>query len=265
MLISAVGVVVAIAATIAVLLLVLGRDEVEKLDPVSSSTADVVRVYTAESTEYWKEYDTKNTADAYAGLLIDDGGRTYEVPATDSVVYSSEDASRNFDGAKRHTETLLAESTQFTIASSQDGRELYQTENKYCQLRDVSGDSKQFALACATKQLVNDQIALAKQLYALYEGQAEAVSFDFNGTVSLVDVTEVNETIRYASLSFNGRASTTAEGYPRLLFGSLNGEWEFLANLNNRGVPSDGKRSVSEADLARMNDEKWGGVFDDVF
>lgn len=264
LLISAIGVVFAIAATVAVLFLVFGRDEVEKLNPATATSADVVRVYAGESEDYWSEYEALDDSKVYAGLLLDSEGRTYEVPAESFLVYKGE-GSRSFGSITAHSERLLSHISEFTVSVSQDARVLYQNASLYCQLHDTEGDSSEVVFACAPKAYVDEQVSLARQLNSLYAGEAEAVTFDFSGTVTLVDETEVNDAIRYATLSYDGVKSTTTEGYPRLLFGAKDGQWEFVANLNNQSVLGDGKRSVSEEDSVRINDEKWEGAFNDVF
>jgi hypothetical protein len=180
------------------------------------------------------------------------------------VFFQARGNPKNFDEVRHETSSVVSD-LGFKTVKDQETSVLYANENKLCQLQQRKTDKPTYSFACLYTETVNTHVALITQLLELYGREDANSSAKVKNTIIQLRPVEANERITYATISFSGEKSSTEQGYPRLLFGSVDGTWEYVANLNNTTVVNDGKRAVSEADLLRMYDDKWEGVLSNVF
>ena len=263
---SAVGVVTVVAITLSVLIFSLGNNVPEHLDPEASTPEQVVAEYVAQTEETWSGFERLDSSLTPSALLYSIDSRDYSFPLAHMVAFvGARPSSLSFD-AIQESAAKAVKRIDFKEVSRDGSQATYENVNKICQVRDISVDDRSmYSFGCEEKPIVLAWAELTDRLLSLYRS-AEPDAAVPSGTVRMrLTETKLNDNMSYATLSFEAEAVGEGQRYPRLLYGSLNGEWEYVANLSNPTVPSDGRRSVSEADLARMNDEKWQGALTDVY
>jgi hypothetical protein len=264
LILSAFGLIAVIAITTGVLIFVLGGTRSEHPDPVSSSPDEVTAYYAKQSSAFWSDFDSLDPGALPVGIVYENGNLRFDIEAQSHVFFQARGNPKNFDEVRHETSSVVSD-LGFKTVKDQETSVLYANENKLCQLQQRKTDKPTYSFACLYTETVNTHVALITQLLELYGREDANSSAKVKNTIIQLRPVEANERITYATISFSGEKSSTEQGYPRLLFGSVDGTWEYVANLNNTTVVNDGKRAVSEADLLRMYDDKWEGVLSNVF
>lgn len=238
------------------------RDEFDALTASSNQVADYYHHKTASG---WESFVVRNADAVHVSFYLNHQGRVFELSEGNAfLMYEKSQSARSFDEVKQEA-TRVFESLKFSVKEDATNSITFENSNKYCQVRTISPPLDSFALHCASSVELEKNAELASKLFKVAErngGVLAGVSEDARVIVSVESTANAN--IQYATLSFSG-AEQSQTGLPRLLFGAIDGRWEYVANLHDASLPSDGKRSVSHEDLARMNDTKWEGYLSNVY
>lgn len=255
-----------VATTIAILIFSLGKNIPERLDPTASTPEQVVADYQLQTAEKWAGFTQLDTDLTPSGLIYESGGRQYSLQLAHVIAFVAPmSAGKSIETTQDEAEKVLAR-IKFKEVSRDPQQALFENVNKLCQVRDISVDNrKMYSFGCVQKQAADEQVALSNSLFSLYEAREPELARSIAATPLRLFEQKVSETVAYATLSFDGEAVTEGQSYPRLLFGSINGQWEYVANVNNSAAVSDGKRSISDEDLIKINDGKWQGALSNVY
>lgn len=245
-------------------IMMLVKPKVSNFDAVSSTPMQVVEHYASESTDFWSDFTVNDSKSVYLGYLDQQNNRIFEYPAKYYTTYQKQNTTYSFDEVKKQSKKTFAK-LGFTKSVESTDFISFDNDTKRCQVRVVFEPVGSYGVSCAAKDDIKSDTALAPRLLELYQNSlGSSVEAVKDSRVSFTLVQSKDPTIQYATMSFSG-AETSNKGLPRPLFGAVDGNWEYVANLFNSDVPSDGQRSVSEADLAAMNSPKWKGYLSDVF
>lgn len=245
-------------------IMMLVKPKVSNFDAVGSTPMQVVERYASESTGFWSDFTVKDSKSVYLGYLDQQNDRIFEYPAKYYTTYQKQNTPYSFDEVKKQSEKTFG-MLGFTKAVESGDFISFDNDTKRCQVRVVFEPLGSYGVSCATKDDIKNDTALAPRLLELYQKSlGSSVQVVKNARVSITVVQTKDPAIQYATMSFSG-AETSNKGLPRPLFGAVDGNWEYVANLFNSDVPSDGQRSVSEVDLVAMNAPRWKGYLSDVF
>lgn len=234
-------------------------------DAQAASPNQVVDYYHQQTASGWESFTVRNADAVSVSLYVNHQGRVFEFSEGNGfLLYEKGQSERTFDEVKQEAASVF-ESIGFLAKEDTAEYVTFANTDKYCQVRTATSPTGSFAVICVSSEKLDEDVKLTSKLYDITKNNGEMLAAVRDDARIIVSVEQTaDESIKYATLSFSG-AEQSPTGLPRYLFGSVNGQWEYVANLHDASIPSDGKRSVSQEDLARMNDAKWEGYLSNVY
>lgn len=260
-----IGAVFVVAVVVIVILwVVLGNNTQRYTRAVAMTPQQVVSEYRQKTTDFLSQYSVLPAENLIMQFKARVDSQYIEFPATNYVEYRKNgDAQRSFEEMSAQTLSVL-KPLAFTQKEAAGSYVTYESPNKICQLQLVKLAAN-FAFGCITRDNVDANVTLSQQLIAAVK-VGEPLLVLPEGATMVIEQVRVDDTLRYATMSFASDAiATSQQGAPRLIFGNLGTSWEYVANLNNSAVQSDGRQRISDTDRARLNDPKWKGELSSVY
>ncbi len=258
------GAVLGAIVVIATLWIVLGNNTRQHTQAVAMTPQQVVTQYQQKAADFLSAYTVLPPENLIMQFKVRTESQYIEFPATNYLEYKQSGTSqRSFEELSAQTLSIL-QSFAFTQQEAAGSYVTYQSPNKVCQLQRVTVGAA-YAFGCMTRDDIDTKVGLSQQLLAAVKVSESSLTLP-EGATLIIDEVRVDNTIRYATMSFASDAITASrQGAPRLLFGNTGSSWEYVANLNNTAAKSDGRQRVSDADRARLNDAKWKGALSSVY
>ena len=251
-------------SVIAILWVVLGNNTQSYNRAVAMTPQQVVSEYQQKTADFLSQYTVLPPENLIMQFKVRAGSQYVEFPAAHYLQYKqSGSAQRSFEELGKQTASVL-KPLAFTQKEAAGSYVTFESPNKLCQLQLVKLAAN-FAFGCVTRDDADAEAVLSQQLLSAVKVGDPSLALP-DGATMVIEQIRVDDTLRYATMSFSSDAITASpQGAPRLVFGNLGDSWEYVANLNNRAAQSDGRQRISDADKVRLNDPKWKGALSSVY
>ncbi|MAU33721.1 hypothetical protein CL689_07195 [Candidatus Saccharibacteria bacterium] len=238
------------------------RADREELDTTPLMATSVIEMLESSELAGLEGYDRQEASGDSFGIVAATQGRDYRVSvaADDAALYQKSGDPRQsielaeYASVRQQTEGYFIGQGLDKLSSSSDATDQYAGRGVICQANFVTSGVATVVYACSDEAALSAEYDQIEQLLNTYkETGAQVVDFDVASRTSL-QRDDIEGVVLHLSPD---RADEQNKG-AQYLFGAINGDWEFVADLTN-GTSLGKVNTTPEAEV-KIADPKWDNV-----